>query len=212
MSELQTTLAFTFVAIFSMVNPIGMAPVFLEKTKGLPLEARHSLAYRVALFGTLLVVTAMFAGPYVLGFFGIALPDIQVAGGLFVFYTAWQMLVAAPAASDDAVGSQNPVDIAFFPLTMPITAGAGSIAVAISLSSRILHAGANVTAGYGGAVLGICLVFTAVALCYRFSDAIFGRIGSVGTNVVTRLTAFFLLAIGVAVTWGGLESLIRSIR
>ena len=47
-----------------------------------------------------------------------------------------------------------------------------------------------------------------VAVCYRFADTIFRRIGEAGTNVVTRLTAFILLAIGVEIVWGGLKPLI----
>src|SRR5262249_20245198 len=133
MSELQTTLTFTFISIFSMVNPVGMAPVFLEKTRGVAEQPRHALAYRVAFSGAVLLIVAMFAGPYVMEFFGISLPDIQVAGGLFVFYTAWQMLSATPAAVDAGQGpTGDGSDIAFFPLTMPITAGAGSLAIAIS--------------------------------------------------------------------------------
>jgi len=73
-----------------------------------------------------LLVLTLFFGSYVLYFFGVSLADIQVAGGLFVFYTAWTMLVAPPARTLDqkdisAIGG----DIAFFPLTIPITAGAG---------------------------------------------------------------------------------------
>jgi len=51
-------------------------------------------------------------------------------------------------------------------------------------------------------------VSASVAVCYRFADTIFRRIGEAGTNVVTRLTAFILLAIGVEIVWGGLKPLI----
>ena len=95
---------------------------------------------------------------------------------------------------------------------MPITAGAGSIAITLSLSSKIAHTGGDLVAGYTGAVIGIGLVFVVVALCYRFADLIFARIGTAGTGVITRLTAFLLLAIGVAVTWGGLRPLLLSLK
>ncbi|CAH1650002.1 MarC family protein [Chelatococcus asaccharovorans] len=117
---------FSFASMFAMVNPIGMTPVFLEQTQGRSLSERHSLAYQVAAYGATLLVLTLFFGSYVLYFFGVSLADIQVAGGLFVFYTAWTMLVAPPARTLDqkdisAIGG----DIAFFPLTIPITAGAG---------------------------------------------------------------------------------------
>lgn len=212
MEQLQSTVVFTFVSIFSMVNPIGMAAVFLEMTKEYPVNVRHGLAYRVAIYGSLLLIIALFVGPYVLSFFGVSLADIEIAGGIFVFFTAWGMLTAQPkvtsAEQREAVDS---ADIAFFPLTMPITAGAGSLAVTIALSSKMARSGTNDLVGYGATIIGIVLVFACVAVCYRFADAIFQRIGEVGTNVVTRLTAFILLAIGVEIVWGGLKPLILSL-
>ncbi len=212
MEQLQSTIVFTFVSIFSMVNPIGMAALFLEMTKEYPVNVRHGLAYRVAIYGALLLIGALFVGPYVLSFFGVALADIEIAGGIFVFFTAWGMLTAQPkvtgAEEREAADSAN---IAFFPLTMPITAGAGSLAVTISLSSRISRSGTNELASYGATIVGIVLVFASVAVCYRFADMIFRRIGEAGTNVVTRLTAFILLAIGVEIVWGGLKPLILSL-
>jgi multiple antibiotic resistance protein len=64
---------------------------------------------------------------------------------------------------------------------------------------------------YGGAIIGIALVFVSTALCYRFADVIFRRIGHAGTNVITRLSAFILLAIGVEIVWGGLKPLILAL-
>jgi len=218
MHEFQATLTsmlvFTFASIFSIVNPIGMAPVFLEQTRGHPPSQRHALAYKVAVYGALLLVVTLFVGPYILEFFGISLEDIQIAGGLFIFYMAWQMLTTPPGHHEDNMldPEDTGTDIAFFPLTMPLTAGAGSIAIAISLSSTIADEDTGRVAGYVGAVIGICLVFVFVALCYRFGDVIFERIGKAGTRVITRLTAFLLLAIGVAVAWSGMKPLLLSLH
>jgi multiple antibiotic resistance protein len=209
LEQLQDAVVFTFVSLFAMVNPIGMAAVFLELTRDYPVGVRHTLAYKVAIYGFLLLVVALFVGPYVLNFFGVSLQDIQIAGGIYVFYTAWGMLTARPKVTGvETQEAADSADIAFFPLTMPITAGAGSLAITISLSSKISHPPTGHLAVYGGAIIGIALVFISVALCYRFADAIFRRIGHVGTNVITRLTAFILLAIGVEIVWGGLKPLI----
>ncbi|OYR13043.1 MarC family protein [Brucella thiophenivorans] len=210
------TLTFTFMSVFSMVNPIGMAPVFLAQTSRQPKEERHKLAYRVACYGAILLIITLFIGPSVLQFFGVALADIQVAGGIFVFFTAWRMLVADPAppagVAETPTGRDKSADIAFFPLTMPITAGAGTIAIILTLSSKMEGGLQNEVSSYAGAVCGIVLVFICVAICYRYSDAIFKKVGPAGTAVLTRLTAFLLLAIGVSVTWGGLSSLILSLK
>ena len=130
MEQLQDAVVFTFVSLFAMVNPIGMAAVFLELTRNCPVGIRYSLAYKVAIYGFLLLVVALFIGPYVLNFFGVSLQDIQIAGGIYVFYTAWGMLTARPKVTGvETQEAADSADIAFFPLTMPITAGAGSLAV-----------------------------------------------------------------------------------
>ncbi|KAA0969054.1 NAAT family transporter [Aureimonas fodinaquatilis] len=207
---------FTFMSIFSMVNPIGMAPVFLAQTSRQSVASRHSLAFRVATYGAVLLIVTLFVGPIILQFFGITLADIQVAGGIFVFFTAWHMLTTDPAppagVEDEPTGADTSADIAFFPLTMPITAGAGSIAIVLTLASNIHNGQVANIAGHAGAVAGIVLVFACVAICYRYSDVIFTRIGTAGTAVITRLTAFLLLAIGVSVTWNGVKTLILSLH
>jgi len=76
----------------------------------------------------------------------------------------------------EAREAASAADIVSFPLTMPITAGAGSLAVTISLWSRVSHSGTGALVGYGGVIIGIALVFVNVASCYRFADAIFRRI------------------------------------
>jgi multiple antibiotic resistance protein len=111
----------------------------------------------------------------------------------------------------EAREAASAADIVSFPLTMPVTAGVGLLTVTISLWSRVSHSGTGALVGYGGVIIGIALVFVNVALCYRFADAIFRRIGEAGTTVVTRLMAFILLAIGVEMMWGGFKPLILSL-
>lgn len=216
-SDFINALTFTFMSVFSMVNPIGMAPVFLAQTSRQPTEVRHRLAYKVAAYGAILLIISMFIGPAILQFFGVTLADIQVAGGIFVFFTAWGMLVANPRQGKSAVAEpefseDSAEDIAFFPLTMPITAGAGTIAIVLTISSKINGSWHTQLLSYLGAITGILLVFLIVAVCYRFADVIFRKLGPAGTAVLTRLTAFLLLAVGVSIVWGGITGLIATLK
>jgi multiple antibiotic resistance protein len=92
---------------------------------------------------------------------------------------------------------------------MPITAGAGSLAITIAIASNLGHdPNWNTGAQYLGVIAAMLFVFIGVWICYRFSDTIFTKLGNTGTSVATRLTAFILLAIGLQMVWGGFQQLI----
>src|SRR5271165_3218352 len=79
-------------ALFPIVNPIGNTPIFLSLTRGLSGRGRAALARMIALNGLILILTSIFVGTYILKFFGISLPVVQVGGGLVVISTGWALL------------------------------------------------------------------------------------------------------------------------
>lgn len=208
MDVFVTVFVYAFVSLFSIVNPIGMSGVFLELTKRFSNKRRHIAAYLVALYGSILLLGTFFIGPYVLKFFGISLPSIQVAGGILVFYSAWGMLNTRPKSEEEKTTGSRKVDNIFFPLTMPLTAGAGAIAVTIALAAKVAKYHANAIQTISASIAAILLVFVTVAICYRYADTIFNKLGRTGTSVVGSLSAFILLAIGVTVIWEGVKGLI----
>src|SRR5262245_33710174 len=131
-----------FPALFSIVNPPGGALIYGQVTLGRDHAERVRLAWTVALYSLAVMLVALWAGAAVIGFFGGPLSALRIAGGLVVASRAWELLAApqqheerkqaqaAPAAAAD--------DAAFFPLTIPFTAGPGTIAVAIALGASDL--------------------------------------------------------------------------
>src|SRR5436190_21742997 len=79
-------------ALFPIVNPIGNTPIFLSLTRGLSGKKRTALARMIALNGLILILVSIFIGTYILTFFGISLPVVQVGGGLVVISTGWALL------------------------------------------------------------------------------------------------------------------------
>jgi multiple antibiotic resistance protein len=211
MHSFYSPFMYAFASLFAMINPIGMSSVFLAMTQNCAAERRHKLAYKVAMYGAIFLICSYFIGPFILSFFGISLPYIEVSGGIVVFFSAWAMLNAKSKASaeehKEAAGDQQ--DIAFFPLTMPLTTGAGSLAVIIALAARYASYQNFSLVGTLSAMAAIIVVMLTVALCYRFSDIIFNKLGHTGTDVISRLSAFILLAIGVDVIWQGILQLIQ---
>src|SRR5262249_9118678 len=130
-------------ALFPIVNPIGGGPVFLALTRDYPVQKRRALAGRIAMNSFLLLIGSFTVGSHVLSFFGISLPVVQVGGGLLVISTAWALLKQKDGHERGMVsGMFDTSDVgtdSFYPLTLPLTVGAGSISVAITLGANEPH-------------------------------------------------------------------------
>jgi multiple antibiotic resistance protein len=208
------TMVLTFVTLFPVVNPIGDAPIFLSLTRRYPESAQKLLARKIAAYGFMLLAVSFLFGSVILDFFGISLPVIQIAGGLVLASTGWSLL---NQPDRDSPGKESPetledaLEHAFFPLTLPITVGPGCISIAITLGAHLRHqAGSGFEHGYPrhflAALLGMFLLCLLVMVCYGNADRLVRMLGKSGTTIMTRLSAFILLAIGVQIMWNGLTS------
>lgn len=200
----------TFLSLLPIVNPIGGASVFWSFTKHFLPKTRNKIAYKVAIYSTILLLAVLFLGRQILAFFGLTLPFIRIAGGLMVSFTAWQMLNAKSKLSEaEEKEYEDSDEIAFFPLTLPITAGAGSIAIVVAITLGMpIEITMTSFIQFTAAACGILAMGIIIAICYRFSGFILHKLGTTGTSVVTRLFSFLLLAIGISVIWQGVFTLI----
>lgn len=211
---------YAFVAIFPMINPLALTGAFLTLTKDASIPQRNRLSLKVSLYGFILLFGTLFIGPFVLYFLGLQMADIRIAGGMVVTFIAWRMLNAKPQNHHEKDREECPEDeeimkMAFFPLTMPLTAGAGGIAITIALGTQVTDKGfasSHFMLEYSAIASAILVVFLLVFVCYRFSSWIFKFLGRTGSQVVTQISAFFLVAIGVQVFWSGVKLLIMQLH
>jgi multiple antibiotic resistance protein len=201
-------------ALFPIVDPIGGSPVFLSLTLNYDTKARRLLARRIAINSFILLVASFSIGSHVLSFFGISLPVVQVGGGMIVIATGWAMLKDRDENDRDTVGrTVSGTDIlrnAFYPLTLPLTVGPGSISVAITLgANEPHHLGANLLALLAAAI-GSALVAVTIYLCYGFANRLAVVMGPTGMNVIVKLSAFLVVCIGVQIVWNGASQLLAS--
>jgi multiple antibiotic resistance protein len=198
-------------ALLPIVNPVGSSAIFLALTGGSSTAERNALSAWIALNSFLVLVIAMFAGAYVLDFFGISLPIVRIAGGILLTALGWKLLNSDPAPDPDhaAANAHPSAPESFYPLTLPMTVGPGCIAIAITLGTQKPKLpGLDQLIFYRGAmVLGLFVVALSVFLCYRFADRLAAHLGHAGTNVVMRLSAFILLCIGLQIVWAGWSAL-----
>jgi multiple antibiotic resistance protein len=214
MSQVIASFLTVFAGLIPIVNPLGMAPIFLRMTSGASSATRAALAWRVALYGFVLMVGSLFIGSHILAFFGLTLPAVQVAGGLVVMAAGWRLL--QEGGDVESRQSQAPVpdevlmSHAFFPLTLPLTVGPGTMSVAITIGTT----GATDAAGERllplaiGAIAATLAVAASIYVSYRFAYGILRWLGETGTDIFLRLSAFVLLCLGVQILWNGVHALL----
>jgi multiple antibiotic resistance protein len=187
-------------ALFPIVNPVGTAPIFLSLTRGASAETRATLARRIAVNGFVLLVVSMLIGSYILAFFGISLPVVQVAGGLVLTATGWSLLSRPPgaASAERAVESTHRdwLQQSFYPLTLPLTVGPGSLSVAVTLGA---NASGAVVPVLIASLLAAAFIAGTIYLSYAWSERLERVLGESAINVFLRLSAFLLLCIGVQI-------------
>src|ERR1044072_7230626 len=124
MSDFIKVVLAVFIALFPVVNPVGCAPIFLSLTQQYPAPAQRILSGKIAIYSFVLLAVSLLFGSIILGFFGISLVVIQIAGGLLVAATGWNLVNQKDNDSGVIKGPetlQDALQHAFFPLTLPIT-------------------------------------------------------------------------------------------
>jgi multiple antibiotic resistance protein len=213
MQEAAQNVLLVVVTLFPIVDPLGGSPFFLALTREYSREARKSLSWRIAVNSFVLLVATYFVGTYVLAFFGISLPVVQVGGGLIVIATGWALLKQRDDDKQDVEKTVDPQDTArraFYPLTLPLTVGPGSISAALTLGANAAHHHAYHPLTILAALIGLMLIAISILLCYGFADRLARILGATGMTVITQLSSFLLVCIGVQIAWNGIKALLES--
>jgi multiple antibiotic resistance protein len=216
MAEVGKVLFLFVSALFPIVDPLGGSPIFLALTREYSQSARKTLSWRIAMNSFFLLVGSYVIGSHILAFFGISLPVVQVGGGLIVISTGWTLLKQRYDDDDrkEVKGKMQPRDPlrhAFYPLTLPLTVGPGSISVAITLGANATeHHGVNFLAILA-AIVGSVLLAVSIFLCYGFADRLARMLGTTGMTVIMQLSSFLLVCIGVQILWNGASALLTAL-
>jgi multiple antibiotic resistance protein len=215
MLEAAKNLLLILSAIFPIVDPIGGSPFFLALTPEYGSEARKALSWRIAVDSFVLLVGSYFVGTYILAFFGISLPVVQVGGGMVLVAMGWATLMESDKGRDksarESIEPQDAFHRAFYPLTLPLTVGPGSISVAITLGANASRRHALHPLTILTALVGFALIAFSIFLCYGFADRLAGMLGRTAMTVITKLSSFLLVCIGVQIGWNGIKELLESL-
>jgi multiple antibiotic resistance protein len=193
-----------FVTLFVIVDPIGLAPLFVALTQGMSASQRWKIALRACIVGAALLTLFGLLGEAVLGFVGISMPAFRIAGGILLFITALDMLFErrTKRREDQAHPDDDPDDPSVFPLAIPLIAGPGALATMILLMGQ--NPGDWV---WGLAVhLSMAAVIALTFLMFLTAGVIERILGPTGINVVTRLLGMLLAALAVQFVLDGLRN------
>jgi len=210
------TIFIGFLSLFPVVNPIGSAFIVDPLLGGLEYAERKRVAKKVALYCLAICIVSALIGTWILKLFGISIPIVQLAGGLMICRMGWQLLTSddqVKGEKETARPDRRPGDIEnilFYPIAFPMTTGAGTISVILTLSAHedagLLEHVLNLSALFL-AIIAICLV---IYICYANTARLIRRLGPRGEQIVNRLSAFLVFCIGMQIAWSGIKALLKS--
>ena len=194
-------LASVYLALFVIMDPPGIIPVFLALTARRSPQVMARLALQAALtaFGVITLFAVL--GERILAFLGITLPAMQVSGGLLLLIVSLELLTGRtdePTEVDD-------VNVAMVPLGTPLLAGPGAI-VATILFVRQADSAPEVVS----LVIGIVLITVTIYLTMRFSVVLAGILRPTGILVLTRIAGLLVAAIAVQLVADGVFGFIAA--
>ena len=202
MADLIDTLPliWAFATLFVVIDPIGLAPIFVALTQGVEPKKRKAIGMRACMIAFVILALFGFFGESVLGFAGISMPAFQIAGGALLFLTALEMLFELRAKRRSAKGDEDDQDPSVFPLATPLIAGPGAIASIILLTNE---AQGNLLQQISVILVMGAVVFTAFIL-FMLAGLMERALGQTGILVVSRVLGMLLAALAVQFILNGL--------
>lgn len=190
-----------FVTMFVVIDPPGLAPLFVALTQGMAAKTRRAIALRACMIAAGILFAFALFGEALLGFIGISMPAFRIAGGILLFLTALDMLFERRTKRREDRTEPDVDDPSVFPLAIPLIAGPGSIASIILLSGQ--------TEGSEGLIIALAVSFAVIAivfLLFTASSLLERVLGKTGILVITRLLGMLLAALSVQFVLDGLRA------
>lgn len=199
------------ISLFSVVNPIGAIPLFLSLTHDYTKKEIRHTSLMTSIYFFAILASFFLAGNYILGFFGLSISALKIAGGLVVLSSGYALLngrMAKSRAIDSEVRREalEKEDISFSPMAMPMLSGPGSISVLITYYSKFIDI---VDRMMIVGMIAICAIL--VFLILNAAPYLFKLLGKSGLNAISRIMGFIVMAIGVQYIITGVFDLIKSL-
>jgi multiple antibiotic resistance protein len=197
----------SFLTLFVVVDPVGLAPLYLALVHDRPEAEQIQIATRAVVVSAVILTGFGLSGAYVLHNLGISLQAFQIAAGVLLFKIALDMIFLHQERETkaEAKEAESRQDVSVFPLAIPLIAGPGSLASILVLSreSANYYLGLSVVLGAAAVVLLLCYGFLLL------SRPLAQGLGQIGINVITRVLGVLLAALAVQYMLDGLLALLQ---
>jgi multiple antibiotic resistance protein len=207
-----------FIALFPVVNPIGSAFIVSPYISELPQKNRRNAVKRITVYAFCLCLVTLLTGHWILELFGLSIPIIQLAGGIMICKTGWDFLespkednVEKATSVEESLNHQTEIEgKLFYPITFPITTGAGTIAVLFTLSAQ----GANKNTyqyliNTGAILIAVTAMCLFIFFCYVNANRLIKYLGSQREKIVNNIMAFLIFCVGLQIAVEGITQLIK---
>lgn len=195
-----------FVTLFVIIDPIGLAPIFVALTAGIDARTRRKIALRAVLISFGLLLLFGYFGQALLSAVGIGMPAFRISGGILLFLIAVEMLFEKRTERrEKQVEDKEPAkaDPSVFPLALPLLAGPGSMATIILLMEN----NRGDVAGQATLMAVTAFVLLIAYILFMSAGLIERMLGQTGVNVVSRVLGVLLAALSVQFVLDGLRDL-----
>ena len=194
-----------FVAMFVIVDPVGIAPVFAGLTQGTSKDHQHKMAIKGTLIGTLILVFFAVLGERFLGVLGISLDGLRVAGGIMLFIIALEMVFEKRTERKQEAADRLDdyfEDVSVFPIGIPLLAGPGAIATIMLLVADYDHD----MVALGSILAALLAVMIITLVVFFMAGRVMAFLGPTVNAVLTRLLGVILAALAAQYVLDGLKS------
>ncbi|RCS24248.1 MarC family protein [Phyllobacterium salinisoli] len=201
-------LSSAFVTLLVTIDPPGLAPLFLALTTGMDRQERGQVAMRASIIAFCVLTLFAIAGAQILGVFGITIGAFRVAGGMLLFWIAFEMIFERrqerhEKSAEVAITRDHIRNIAAFPLAIPLIAGPGAISATILLGGSFYDTGPRLVLIL---IILACIVLS--YLVFLLAERIDKFLGETGRSILTRLLGVILAALAVQFVADGIKALI----
>jgi multiple antibiotic resistance protein len=203
------------IALFPVADPIGAAFMVAPYFSRLNAIEKRQAVGKISIYAFFICLVSLIAGHWILEFFGISIPVVRIAGGIMICKMGWEFLSSdkqedSPDAAMNLSGYQNIEDKLFYPITFPVTTGAGTISVLFTLSADSTSPDIREYLINTGAIfLSIIILCLGIYLVFLNTKTIIGYLGSHGEKIVNRITAFLTFCVGLQIAASGIKTLFK---
>jgi multiple antibiotic resistance protein len=205
------------IALFPVVNPVGSAFIISPYLTGLNAADKRKAVGKIVLYAFLICIVSLFAGHWILALFGLSIPVIQLAGGIMICKMGWEFLSSDQKSPDDLGGAEaeklksgydHIAGKLFYPITFPLTTGAGTISVLFTLSAHsesVSHSIRNLN--ILAILVSISVMCVLIYVFYLNTKTIIHFLGTNGETILNRISAFLIFCVGLQIALTGIKKL-----